>query len=273
MSAVTLGDLLGRARSHLEAATGLAGTAQPSESVIAAARLTGDLALGLSRYLDDIAPYSVDEAITRNDLERVARAAVDAREAMKMAAESLRGGDVEHDVPAGEPPDPLVAHLAASAALLSSRPGSAAYSFRHRSRRVAAAPGLGRRDHLRPGHSGAAGRGWRLVTAARAADRLAVAAVRTRPGCPRTGAPGPGRGVSLAADRFRSHRGRAGRRPGDGGRHRPDARHSGQPSSRTTAASGWRDGRRARPGSRRQRRAAAHGRSGRRARRRCGPRC
>ena len=118
MSTVTLGDLLGPARSHLEAATGLAGIAQPSESVTSAARLTGDLALGLSRYLDDIAPYSVDEAITRNDLERVARAAVDAREAMTMAAESLRGGDVEHDVPAGEPPDPLVAHLAASAALL-----------------------------------------------------------------------------------------------------------------------------------------------------------
>jgi hypothetical protein len=118
MSAVTLGDLLDRARSHLDAAIGLAGTPQRSESVIAATRLTGDLVLGLSRYLDDTVPYSVDEAIIRNDLERVARAAVDLREAMKMAAESLRGGDREHDVLASEPRDPLVADIAAAAALL-----------------------------------------------------------------------------------------------------------------------------------------------------------
>jgi hypothetical protein len=118
MSAVTLGDLLDRARSHLDAAIGLAGTPQRSESVITATRLTGDLVLGLSRYLDDTVPYSVDEAITRNDLERVARAAVDLREAMKMAAESLRGGDREHDVLASEQRDPLVAHIAAAAALL-----------------------------------------------------------------------------------------------------------------------------------------------------------
>ena len=118
MSSVTLGDLLDRARGHLDAAIGLAGTPQRSESVIAATRLTGDLVLGLSRYLDDTVPYSVDEAITRNDLERVARAAVDLREAMKMAAESLRGGDREHDVLASEPRDPLVADIAAAAALL-----------------------------------------------------------------------------------------------------------------------------------------------------------
>jgi hypothetical protein len=118
MSAVTLGDLLGRARGHLDAAAGLAATAQCSESVVAAARLTGQLALNLSRYLDDIAPYTVAEAITRTDLERAARAAVDAREAMTMAADSLRDGDAEHDVPAGEPRDSLVAHLAAAAVLL-----------------------------------------------------------------------------------------------------------------------------------------------------------
>lgn len=122
MSAVTLGDLLGQARGHLDAAVGLASTTQCSESVVAAARLTGRLALSLSRYLDDIAPYSVAEAITGNDLERTTRATVDAREAMKMAAESLRGSDAEHHVSAGETPDSLVAHLeAASGSLAAGR--------------------------------------------------------------------------------------------------------------------------------------------------------
>jgi hypothetical protein len=95
MSAVTFGDLLDRARGHLDAAVGLAGIAQPSESVVAAAWLTGRLALNLSRYLDDIAPYTVAEAIIRTDLERTARAAVDAREAMTMAADAgpLRHSD------------------------------------------------------------------------------------------------------------------------------------------------------------------------------------
>jgi hypothetical protein len=118
MSAVTLGHLLAQGRGHLDAAIGLAGTPQRSESVVTAARLVGQLTFGLSRYLDDIAPYSLDEAITRDDLERDARATVDAREAMKMAAEGLRDRDAEHDVYMVEPPDLLVAHLAAAATLL-----------------------------------------------------------------------------------------------------------------------------------------------------------
>jgi hypothetical protein len=118
MNPVTFGDLLVRARGHLDAAVGLASTARRSESVVAAARLTGRLALSLSRYLDDIAPYSVAEVITRNDLERAARAAVDAREAMKIASECLRDGDGQHDVPAGGWPDSLTAHLAGAATSL-----------------------------------------------------------------------------------------------------------------------------------------------------------
>jgi hypothetical protein len=118
MSPVTLGDLLTRGRGHLDAAIGLAGTPQRSESVVIAARLAGQLTFGLSRYLDDIAPYSVDEAIARDDLERDARATVDAREAMKMAAEGLHDRDAERDVFMGAPPDSLVAHLAAAATLL-----------------------------------------------------------------------------------------------------------------------------------------------------------
>lgn len=118
MSVVTLGDLLGRGRGHLDAVVGLAGNAQRSESVVVAARLMGQLALGLSRYLDDIAPYSVAEAITGTHLKRAARAAVDAREAMQIAAESLHAGDGEHDVSPAGAPDSLVGHLAAAAALL-----------------------------------------------------------------------------------------------------------------------------------------------------------
>jgi hypothetical protein len=44
MTAVTLGDLLSRARGHLDAAVALAGAPQHGECVIDAARLTGQLA-------------------------------------------------------------------------------------------------------------------------------------------------------------------------------------------------------------------------------------
>jgi len=118
MSAVTLGDLLSRARGHLDASVALAGTPQHSESVIAAARLTGQLARVLSHYLNDIAPYSADEAITRTDLERAARAAVDARQALQMAADGLRAGEADHGIPANEPAGSLAGHLAAAVTLL-----------------------------------------------------------------------------------------------------------------------------------------------------------
>jgi hypothetical protein len=73
---------------------------------MAAARVTGALALTLSHYLDDIAPYSVAEAITNSDLNAPLRAAVDARVALQMTAESLRAADQDHGVPGSEPPDP-----------------------------------------------------------------------------------------------------------------------------------------------------------------------
>jgi hypothetical protein len=60
----------------------------------------------------------VDEAITRTDLERAARAAVDARQALQAAAESLRAGDADDGIPAIEPAGSLAGHLAAAVTLL-----------------------------------------------------------------------------------------------------------------------------------------------------------
>lgn len=119
MTAATFGDLMGPARGHLDNAAGVASTAAlHSGSVIAAARVTGGLALTLSHYLDDIAPYSVAEAITSSDLNAPLRAAVDARVALQMTAESLRAAGKDHGVLSSEPQDLLTAHLVAAATSL-----------------------------------------------------------------------------------------------------------------------------------------------------------
>src|SRR5260221_854957 len=115
MTAATFGDLLAQARGHLDAAGDLAGPPLRRESVLAVAKLTGRAARTLSHYLHDIAPYSVAEAITSSYLTAPMRAAVDAREAAQMAAATVRAGYQDHDIPADQPPDPLVAHLAAAA--------------------------------------------------------------------------------------------------------------------------------------------------------------
>ena len=116
MTAATFGDVLGAARRHLDAATGLTSSIADQESITAAAEMTGRLAMTLSRYLADVAPYDMAEVITSSTLSAQMRAAVQAREALQLAAEGLRTGT--RDSPGPEPAAPLAAHLAAAAAAL-----------------------------------------------------------------------------------------------------------------------------------------------------------
>ena len=67
MTAATFGDLLAPARAHFARAAGFPDSALRGECVIEAARATGRLAGTLSRYLADIAPYGMAEAITLRD--------------------------------------------------------------------------------------------------------------------------------------------------------------------------------------------------------------
>jgi hypothetical protein len=121
MAAATLGELLRPAREQLEAAAG-SSTGLRGESVTAVARTVGGIARTLSRYLADIAPYRVTEAIIAVGLDERAGAVVAAREAMRMVAASLcPGGEPAGEARAGAP-DPLVAHLeAASTGLTAGR--------------------------------------------------------------------------------------------------------------------------------------------------------
>src|SRR6266516_2961697 len=118
MTAATFGDLLGPARGQLARATRLGDGALRGESVITAAGVTSRLALTLSRYLADIAPHAMAEAITNRSLHPRTRAAVDAREALRMAAAALRAGTAGTGEPGSEVADPLTASLAAAAGSL-----------------------------------------------------------------------------------------------------------------------------------------------------------
>jgi len=118
MTAATFGDLLGQARDHLARAAGFPDSGLRGESVIAAATVTGRLARTLSRYLGDIAPYGMAEAIANRSLHPRTRAAVDAREALRMAAATLHAGSAGAGDPGGELADPLAARLAAAAGSL-----------------------------------------------------------------------------------------------------------------------------------------------------------
>ncbi|HEV2370621.1 MAG TPA: hypothetical protein VGS19_00510, partial [Streptosporangiaceae bacterium] len=78
------------------------------------------LTLTLSRYLRDVAPYDEAEAITSRTLPSWVPAAVDAREALHLAADSLdTGPGPPFSGAASEPADPLASHLAAAAISLS----------------------------------------------------------------------------------------------------------------------------------------------------------
>jgi len=119
MTAATFGELVGQARAHLAAAAGLPDTALRGESAIEGARVAGRMARTLSRYLADIAPYGMAEAVINRHLDESMRAAVDAREALRMAAMSLRAGMGDLGSPEGEAPGPLPVHLSAAAVALS----------------------------------------------------------------------------------------------------------------------------------------------------------
>jgi hypothetical protein len=118
MAAATFGDLLALGREHLDPAAGLPDSALRGEPVIAAAPVIGRLALTLSRYLADIAPYTMAEVITSRYLSPRMRAAVAAREALHLAGAGLRSGNGH--VGDAEPvqADPLSAGLAAAATFL-----------------------------------------------------------------------------------------------------------------------------------------------------------
>ena len=118
MTAATFGELAGQARAHLEMAAGLPDTALRGESAIEGARVAGRMARTLSRYLADIAPYGMAEAVMNRHLGEPVRAVVDAREALRMAAMSLRGGVGDLGSPEGEAPSPLSGHLSAAAVAL-----------------------------------------------------------------------------------------------------------------------------------------------------------
>ena len=118
MTTATFGDVLHRARGHLDAAAELTASATSRESITAAATMTGRLAMTLSRYLADIAPYDMAEAITSNELDPQIRAAVQAREALQLAADALRTCSHDSSAPGREPADSLTARLAATAAAL-----------------------------------------------------------------------------------------------------------------------------------------------------------
>jgi len=115
MSVATFGELLGPARGHLARAAGFPDSALRAPSVIAAAAVTGRLALTLSRYLADVAPYGMPEAMLSRSLHPRMRAAVDAREALRMAASALQAAVAGTGRRGRQPADSLAGSLAAAA--------------------------------------------------------------------------------------------------------------------------------------------------------------
>ena len=117
MTAATFGSLLGPVHARLEAAAGF-DHAPGAEAVAAAARMAGRVAGTLARYLADIAPYGMAEAITSPALSAWSRQVVDAREALRLAEAGLRPGGPEQGVPGSGAADPLVGWLGEAAGLL-----------------------------------------------------------------------------------------------------------------------------------------------------------
>src|ERR1022692_3225856 len=92
MGAVTFGELLDQGRGHLDACVTVPDSALREYTVARAAVAAGRMALTWSRLLADVAPYGIAEAITGASLDPAARAAVDAREALRLAAARHRPG-------------------------------------------------------------------------------------------------------------------------------------------------------------------------------------
>ncbi len=115
MTVATFGDLLGPARGHLARAGGFPDYVLRGESAFAAAAVSRRLALTLSRYLADIAPYGMAEAVLNPGLRPRMRAAVDGREALRMAAAAFGRATAGAAGPGSGSPDPMVVSLAAAA--------------------------------------------------------------------------------------------------------------------------------------------------------------
>src|SRR5690242_3151177 len=115
MTAATFGSLIRPVQARLEAAAGF-DHAPGSDAIVAAAQMTGRAAGTMMRYLTDITPSSMAEAITSPALEAWSRAVVDAREALRLAEASLLkpGRDLVESAAA----DPLVGWLGEAAGLL-----------------------------------------------------------------------------------------------------------------------------------------------------------
>jgi hypothetical protein len=90
MGAVTFGEVLDRARGHLDACAAIPDSALRGETIAGAAQVVSRVAVAVSRYLDDIAPYGLAEAIASDGPHTRVQAAVDARETLLLAAAHLR---------------------------------------------------------------------------------------------------------------------------------------------------------------------------------------
>jgi hypothetical protein len=112
----TFGDFADQASGHLDTALAFTDGDLSGGSVTATVREVGRVTHALSRYLDDIAPYGEIEAITSQLLSRRMRSIVDARQALRLAAQQLGSGRAD----AGDlaRADALTKHIAAAATSL-----------------------------------------------------------------------------------------------------------------------------------------------------------
>jgi hypothetical protein len=117
MTAATFGSLLGPVHARLEAAAGF-DHVPGADAVMMATQMAGRAAGTLTRYLTDIAPYGMAEAITSPALNAWSRAVVDAREALRLAEARLRPDAPEEVVAGSGAADPLVGWLGEAAGLL-----------------------------------------------------------------------------------------------------------------------------------------------------------
>jgi hypothetical protein len=124
MTAVTFGDILRASRADLERA--LAQPGEPAANTQPTAQAPYRIATTMSHYAADLTPYQEGELPAENlaHLDPWMRAAVRARDALLLAAESLRpqAGHLDHVAPGGEPAtdtgDLLAHHLSGAAAAL-----------------------------------------------------------------------------------------------------------------------------------------------------------
>jgi hypothetical protein len=114
MMVATFGDLAGPGSLHLDAGAALRDSGLRGQPT--AAQEASRLAVTLSRYLADIVPLDEVGAIASGQADGWERAVVDAREALKLAAASLRpAAAAEPALPDAELAGPLAAHLGAAA--------------------------------------------------------------------------------------------------------------------------------------------------------------